>query len=311
MTSCTDSQRSSIKSSRRSTPANNVPTVDELYEMGNALPFKLVFVDLQQVVCNALRSRFPSDALSSEIAVIRGKFEEHLESNSIDCIVSTSNAFGLMDHGFDRSVCKVLSGENDKIETRMQKQILDRYHGEQPIGTCIIIETANPNTKYFAHAPTRRINYSIKGTDNIYLAMKAICNEVRIWNEGNSEDNQIRNVLLTGLGTFYGAVSPDESARQTVLGWLLSRLPKPSISDINWDYAKLRQSLIGYGGFNHFFQYVDKHGGSLTKQQQRILANNLPKQIIEGVYNEYTHQVEQKHDDGDFSSKSEVRRKKK
>ena len=273
--------------SAKSTPAKEsnskleIPTINELYNFGNKLSFKLIFVDLQKVVVDALKAKFPPNALlSDEINIVQGKLESFLELNNIDCIVSSSNAFGLMDHGFDRSVCKVLNDSDNKIKTRVQQEIINKYHGEQPVGTAIIIETHDNKIKYLLHSPTRRTNYSIKGTDNIYMTIKAICNEIRIWNANNSDDDGklIKNVLLTGLGTFYGAVSPEESARQSVIGWLLARIPKPKIQDINWNYAKLRQELIGYGGFNHFINYILQYpDNALTKSQQQKLGNVMAK----------------------------------
>ena len=285
MSSSQSSRQSSVESRKNN---EGLPSTDELYEMGNKLSFKLTFVDLQQVVCDALQSSFPSKALSSEIRIVRGRFEDYLVTNEVDCIVSSSNAFGLMDHGFDRSICKLLSDQTEKIKTRIQHKIIERYDGEQPVGTCIIVETQNEKIKYLAHSPTRRINYSIKATDNIYMSIKAIINEIKRWNASfdyleNSDDLKIRNVLLTGLGTFYGAVSAQESARQTVLGWLLGRLPKPKVVDIDWNYAKMRQSLIGYGGFNDVVRYIHENKESLTKSQQTKLAHSLSKDVIEEV----------------------------
>jgi len=193
------------------------------------------------------------------------------------------------DHGFDRSVCNILSNDTTKIKTRIQHKIIERFDGEQPIGTCIMVETEHDTIKYLAHSPTRRVNYSIKATDNIYLSIKAIIHEIKIMNASLDymEDGgamKIRNVLLTGLGTFYGAVSPEESARQTVLGWLLGRLPKPKLADIDWTYAKVRQSIIGYGGFNDVIRYVSEHNEVLTKTQQSKFAHSLPMSVIAEVY---------------------------
>ena len=256
---------------------DELPSFDELYASGNPLSFRIVFVDFQKVVCDALKSIFPENALSAEVRVFGGKFEEYLESEHIDCIVSSSNAFGLMNHGFDRSLCQVLAtnGHDHELKSKIQQTIIDRYHGEQPVGTCSIIETGHPTIKYVAYAPTRRTNYSVKGTDNIYMATKAICGEIRRWNEKHDEEEQIKNVLSTGLGTFYGAVPPEESARQTVLGWLLARMPKPKMGEIDWMYANARQEFVGYGGFDHFMKYMHKNSNSLTQKQQKMLVKSV------------------------------------
>jgi len=254
-----------------------VPTFAQLYAAGSPLSFRFVFVDLQKVVCDALKSIFPENALSAEIAVRSGKFEEYLESEHIDCIVSSSNAFGLMNHGFDRSLCHVLKDSDNEIKSKIQQTIIDRYHGEQPVGTCTVIETGHETIRYIAYAPTRRTNYSVKGTDNIYMATKAICNEIERWNNDHGDGDRINNVLTTGLATFYGAVPPEESARQTVCGWLLARMPKPEIADIDWEFAKARQELVGYGGFDQFMKYIQNHCDSLTVKQQKMLQKSASK----------------------------------
>eukprot|EP00484_Ammonia_sp_Unknown_P027641 CAMPEP_0197035170 /NCGR_PEP_ID=MMETSP1384-20130603/13035_1 /TAXON_ID=29189 /ORGANISM="Ammonia sp." /LENGTH=307 /DNA_ID=CAMNT_0042465195 /DNA_START=88 /DNA_END=1011 /DNA_ORIENTATION=+ len=284
----TSGANSQLSTPHKNASANNkspIPTFNDLYDTGNTLSCQFIFVDLQKVVCDALESTFPARALKSgEVSIIQGKFESYLESNNIDCIVSSSNAFGLMDHGFDRSICTLLNDKDTCIQSKIQQEIIDKYHGEQPVGTCILVKTGNARIKYIANAPTRRVNYSIKGTDNVYMCMKAVCNEIRIWNELQNDDaaKQIRTVLLSGLGTFYGAVSPKESARQTVLGWSLARIPKASVSDMNWDFAHLRQSLIGYGGFNCFLQYIQENvETALTQKQQQQILRSLPKSVID------------------------------
>ena len=131
-------------------------------------------------MCAALKSSFPSRALSSsEIRVVVGKVEEHLSSHQIDCIVSSSNAFGLSDHGFDRSVCSVFGASKQRIRARLQQRIIDGFDGEQPVGSCVIVETGHPRIPYWANAPTRRVNYSVKGSDNVYVAIKALCHRIR------------------------------------------------------------------------------------------------------------------------------------
>ena len=82
-------------------------------------------------------------------------------------------------------------------------------------------------------------------------------------------------MLLTGLGTFYGAVPPEESARQTALGWLLARCPKPKLSQMSWDYAEQRQALVRFGGFNHFVQFVEDNESALSEAQRERLTRLL------------------------------------
>ena len=65
---------------------------------------------------------------------------------------------------------------------------------------------------FIAHTPTMRIPKSIKGTDNVYRAMFAMLLAVRKHNK-KSGTRKIQSVACPGLGTFYGAMDYNESAR--------------------------------------------------------------------------------------------------
>ena len=112
-------------------------------------------------MCDAFTARF---AGLPGVRVIRGRFED-LPPH--DCFVTAGNAFGLMTAGIDAAVVHRFGEE---LMHRVQHVIMDRYMGEQPVGTAFVISTGDPNPPFVAHAPTMRVPGSIAGTDKIYTA---------------------------------------------------------------------------------------------------------------------------------------------
>jgi len=59
-----------------------------------------------------------------------------------------------MDAGMDFAVVRFFGRH---VMELIQKQILDDYLGEQPVGTCIIMATDHASHPFVAHAPTMRV----------------------------------------------------------------------------------------------------------------------------------------------------------
>lgn len=76
------------------------------------------------------------------VNVFYGLFEE---LDSFDCLVSPGNSFGLMDGGMDAAITKYFG---DQLQQRVQKEIINNFYGEQPVGTSFIIETNNNHIPY-------------------------------------------------------------------------------------------------------------------------------------------------------------------
>lgn len=105
--------------------------------------------------------------------------------------------------------------------------IVMEMFGEQPVGTCLIVETGNKQHPYLAHTPTMRIPRIIKEYDTIYNAMRAIL--LAVQKQGN-----IKTVLCTGLGTATGKVPAHVAAKQMYLAYKsIFNPPK----QINWRTA--------------------------------------------------------------------------
>jgi len=138
---------------------------------------RLILVDRGKEFCDVVRWQFRSHP---EVQVVCGRFED---LPAFDCVVTAGNSFGLMDAGMDLAVVRFFGRH---VMERIQKQILDDYLGEQPVGTCIIVKTDHPTHPFVAHAPTMRVPMNIQGTDHVYLAMWAALTAVHRHNRSES-----------------------------------------------------------------------------------------------------------------------------
>ena len=180
---------------------------------------KLILADPQPGMCDAWRWAFKS---FEEVEILNQKFETVAE---YDCMVSAANSFGLMDGGVDLAIINYFGKE---LEARVQRHILTHYNGEQPIGSSFIIETGHAAHPWLAHTPTMRVPTSINGTDNVYLAMKAMLQAVTDFNSNNTVP--IRAVVCPGLGTATGRVPFEVAAAQMALAYRYFRNPPQQIS---------------------------------------------------------------------------------
>jgi O-acetyl-ADP-ribose deacetylase (regulator of RNase III) len=195
---------------------------------------RLTFVDKGKEFCDVLRWQFRPHP---EVQIVCGKFEE---LPSFDCVVTAGNSFGLMDAGMDLAVVRFFGRH---VMERIQKQILDDYLGEQPVGTCIIVPTDHASHPFVAHAPTMRTPMNIQSTDHVYLAMWATLTAIHRHNR--CESRKIESVACPGLGTGTGGVDSLEAALQLCLAYDHYQRPPQFL---NPSVAQQRQEKIYYGG---------------------------------------------------------------
>ena len=191
----------------------------------------LILVDLNRRLCEAWRESFAS---YPEVEIINSRFEDVKE---FDCMVSAANSFGLMDGGVDLAISNFFGPE---LQNRVQTHILERYNGEQPVGTSFITETNYPQHPFVAHTPTMRVPMSINGTDNVYLAMKAMLQAVK---DFNTFEKRIKRVLCPGLGTATGGVPNEIAAQQMALAYAYFKNPPQTISWIS--AAQVSRDITG------------------------------------------------------------------
>jgi O-acetyl-ADP-ribose deacetylase (regulator of RNase III) len=152
-----------------------------------------------------------------------------------------------MDGGFDKVLTDYFG---EQLMNRVQDYIIGRYAGEQPVGTSFIIETHNDKIPYLAHTPTMKVPSSIKESDNVYQAMKAMLLAVGQYEKASYKtelDNDsisivndtlvkhtLDSVACCGLGTSTGGVSCRSAAYQMAAAYKDFLNPPRQLS---WRYA--------------------------------------------------------------------------
>ncbi len=188
----------------------------------------------EAAMCDAFRGRF---AGLPGVRVVRGRFED---LGPHDCFVTAGNAFGLMTAGIDAAVVRFFG---DELMRRVQQRVLDRYFGEQPVGTAFVVPTDHPDVPFVAHAPTMRVPGSIEGTDKVYAATWAALLAVHAHNV--AADRKIEVVAFPAMGTGFGGVPFDEAARQMAAAYRHYREPPHRL---DWDFVVERHKAVCYDG---------------------------------------------------------------
>jgi O-acetyl-ADP-ribose deacetylase (regulator of RNase III) len=178
------------------------PMADESRE-DQWLPSKIYLIDRSSPLVSEWKAQFADCPVVEAIA---GDYFQR----PADAIVSPANSFGVMDGGLDLAIRDELGFA---VERKIQEVIVERHHGELPIGCAEIIETNEPRWKYMIAAPTMRIPEPIPFTINAYLAFRAILVAVENFNKRVGR-REIDSVVCSGLGTGVGGVSALKCARQ-------------------------------------------------------------------------------------------------
>jgi O-acetyl-ADP-ribose deacetylase (regulator of RNase III) len=183
-------------------------------------------------MCDAFTRRFTG---LPGVRVVQGRFED---LNPHDCFVTAGNAFGIMTAGIDAAVVHRLGAH---VMERVQHHIMDRYFGEQPVGTAFVLPTGDSAIPFLAHAPTMRVPGNIEGTDRVYSATWAALLAITAHNQ--TETNRIEVVAFPAMGTGFGGVPFDESARQMAVAYRHYLEPPHRL---DWDFVAERQLAICY-----------------------------------------------------------------
>src|SRR5882672_9928531 len=178
----------------------------------------------------------------TQLEIHLGSFES---LPSFDCVATAGNSFGLMDAGMDLAVLKFFGTQ---IQERIQKQILDDYCGEQPVGSAFIVETGRLD-----HAPTMRIPMNIAGTDHVYLATWATLLAVRRHNR--TAERKIETLVCPAFRAGTGGVSGIEVGFQMKVAW---EHFKKAPSVITSSFAQERHERIYYGGRMSFERPINR-----------------------------------------------------
>lgn len=200
---------------------------------------EITFVDLNEEVIDALREQF-SDVPEAKFAV--GSFEQV----DFDYIVSPANGFGLMDGGFDAALTRRYGKQ---LQEHVQTVISSLYAGEQPVGTAFVtpVNTNPAHTHsvgpFLVHAPTMRVPADIRGTANVYMAMKAILLAVKQHGGGFPVTKRL---ATPGLGTLTGRMTAESAAEQMRYAWNHVVNTPTHANQLTWQWATGRDSVLQY-----------------------------------------------------------------
>ncbi len=157
-----------------------------------------------------------------DVVLVNQSFDEFMENNYVQCVVSPANSFGLMDGGYDLAITKWYGNQ---LQKRVQQYIIKNFYGEQPVGTSFIIE-ANKDNQYLIHTPTMQTPQLIEDPRVIYQCMRTTLIEAK--------RNNIESILIPMFGGSCGGVKPEIVAKMMWFGYKqLQNTP----SKIDWSYA--------------------------------------------------------------------------
>jgi len=185
---------------------------------------QILLVDRGTAMIRAWRDAF---ADRDDVEVI----EDDYFARSAGAMVSPANSFGIMDGGLDAAIRDQLGFV---VQQRVQRAIVERHHGELPVGAAEIVETDDQRWPVLVVAPTMRIPESVAQTLNAYLAFRAIVLACR--------RASIASVVCCGLGTGIGGMEPRRAAIQMRMALLHASGPAriPSFDQIHAVHHALR-----------------------------------------------------------------------
>ena len=197
------------------------------------LPSKIYLIDSAPRLVEEWRAAF---SVFDEVSVLAGDYFQQ----PADALVSPANSFGIMDGGLDLAIRDTLGYE---VQGKVQQVIIDKYHGELPIGVAEIIETRHAHWPYLIAAPTMRIPESVAFTFNAYLAFRAILIAIKNLNRAAGQ-RRIDSVVCSGLGTGVGGMSSEKCARQMRLAYKSLLMPAVigRFESIHQFHAELRMA---------------------------------------------------------------------
>lgn len=187
---------------------------------------QILLIDHKPAMIRAWRVAFED---RDDVEVIEGDYFARPAS----AMVSPANSFGIMDGGLDAAIRDALGFT---VQQRVQRQLVERHHGELPVGSAELVETGDARWPILVVAPTMRVPESVAQTLNAYLAFRAALLACKRTN--------VATLVCCGLGTGIGGMEPQRSAVQMRMALLHATGPAriPSFDQIHATHRALRTS---------------------------------------------------------------------
>ena len=193
---------------------------------------KIYLLDNREDMCNAWKAALDdAEDYHQNVEVIYSDFIDFMkkESQRIDSVVSPANSYGLMDGGYDAALTMWYGTE---LQDTVQKEIINRYFGEQPVGTCMSVLIPTAYGQYLLHTPTMRVPSIIEEPEIVYHCTRAcIMEALRL---------EVNNIVIPAFGGCCGKV-PDKLIADYMERALYSFENVPS--NLSWHWAYKTSSL--------------------------------------------------------------------
>lgn len=182
--------------------------------------------------CEIAEQQIAKLGIDSVVSIFHGKFAEVPE---FDCVVTAGNSFGLMDAGIDLAVVKFFG---IAIQEQVQRVVLEKFRGEQPVGTSFLVATGHSTHRFVAHTPTMRVPANLNGTDNIYSATWATLLAI------HNHEEEFSKIVFPAFGLGTGGVDRQEVSLQMALAFHYFLNPPDYL---NGSVAQDRHEKVHYG----------------------------------------------------------------
>lgn len=179
---------------------------------------KIYLLDKSREMVSAWKKYFENE----NVEIVCEDFMLFMDLYDVECVVSPANAYGLMDGGFDLAITNYFGQE---LQKNVQKIICERYYGEQPVGTSIMVGIPNTNKKLI-HTPTMRFPSKILDPKVVYQCMRTTLMVAL--------KNNIKSIVIPAFGGRCGCLEADVVAKMMYMAY--KQLQNPP-KEISWDYA--------------------------------------------------------------------------
>jgi len=195
---------------------------------------KIYLLDNKQAMVDAWRKYF--DPLNdSRIEICCMNFSDFMNTHKdIEAIVSPANSYGLMDGGYDKAIVDYFG---KGFDYSVQDCILEKYLGEQPIGTSMsmlitthLVYADDPfettRCSILIHTPTMRVPEVIRDYRIVYQCMRSTLIQ--------AIDEDVDSVVIPAFGAGCGQVPVEIVAHMMYMAYQqIVKQPK----ELNWKYA--------------------------------------------------------------------------
>ena len=166
---------------------------------------KIYLLDMNLTMVEAFVKEF---GMEENIEIVHDDFAHFLNAHpDVDCIVSPANSFGYMDGGYDKAITDYFGNE---LQQHVQKEIKDRYFGEQPVGSALVVDIPSSDKKLI-HVPTMRIPSPIRDPFLIYQCMRVTLMEAL--------KAKVHAIVIPAFGGATGNVEPRVIAKYMKAGY--------------------------------------------------------------------------------------------